>query len=191
MASLPVPEREALQFPEKMNVKLAQFLIVATLGLSATLCHAAPPTAASIETLLEVTKAKALIEQMPAMVEPSMRAAMQVEVGEQQLSDEKKQAMEKFQKQFIEIMRDELSWERLKPMYLQLYAETLTQEEIDGQIAFYRTPAGAAVINKMPLLMMKSQALMTARIGPLIQRMKAAVKEACDCAEQPAAQAKQ
>ena len=172
-------------------MKLAQFLVVATLGLSATLCHAAPPTTASIETLLEVTKAKALIDQMPAMVEPAMRAAIQAEVGDQHLSDEKVQAMEKFQKQFIEIMRDELSWEHLKPMYLQLYAETLTQEEIDGQIAFYRTPAGAAVINKMPLLMMKSQALMTARIGPLIQRMKAAVKDACDCAEQPATQAKQ
>jgi len=174
-----------------MNVKPTHLLVVATLALSATLCEAAPPTTASIETLLEVTKAKALVDQMPAMVEPSMRAAMQVEVGEQQLSDEKKQAMEKFQKQFIEIMRDELSWEHLKPMYLQIYAETLTQEEIDGQIAFYRTPAGAAVINKMPLIMMKSQALMTARIGPLIQRMKAAVKDACDCAEQPAAQAKQ
>ena len=40
-------------------------------------------------------------------------------------------------------------------MYVRLYKETFSEEEVKGMLAFYRTPSGQAVIHKMPLLMQK------------------------------------
>ena len=44
--------------------------------------------------------------------------------------------------------------------------------EIDGMIAFYKTPAGQAVIKKMPALMQQIMAEMPAMMGPLMQKMQ-------------------
>lgn len=56
----------------------------------------------------------------------------------------------------LAVLKDATSWEKMEPMYLRLYRESFTEEEIAGMLTFYRTPAGQAVINKMPLLVQKS-----------------------------------
>jgi hypothetical protein len=50
-------------------------------------------------------------------------------------------------------MDEELSWRNYEPLYLDIYARSLTQEEVDGMLAFYATLAGKAVIAKMPTIM--------------------------------------
>jgi hypothetical protein len=75
-------------------------------------------------------------------------------------------------------MRKEMSWATLRPMYVQIYRDTFTQKEVDGLIAFYKSPTGVAFVDKMPVVMQKSQALMQTRIGPLAESVRAAMQEA-------------
>ena len=56
----------------------------------------------------------------------------------------------------VSIANSRLAWETLEPMYLRIYAESFTEDEVSGMISFYRTPIGQAAIHKMPLLMQKS-----------------------------------
>jgi len=56
----------------------------------------------------------------------------------------------------------------MKPVYIKLYDETLTEEEVNGAVAFYKTPAGQALLNKMPLLMQKSMVVMQEMLGEMI-----------------------
>ena len=80
--------------------------------------------------------------------------------------------------QMAQVMRDEMSWDKLRPMTVQIYKEVFTQEEVDGMIAYYKTPAGAATVDKMPIVMQKSLQMMQARMVPMMQKMQAAMRQA-------------
>jgi len=74
----------------------------------------------------------------------------------------------------------------MRPLYIQIYQETFTQEEIDGLIAFYKSPAGVAFVDKMPVVMQRSMSIMQSRIAPMMEKMKAAMQQAADEAKAPA-----
>ena len=64
------------------------------------------------------------------------------------------------------VIREELSWARLKPDFAAIYAETFSQHEIDGLIAFYQGPIGSALVAKMPQLAPAFDAADAAAHGP-------------------------
>lgn len=57
-----------------------------------------------------------------------------------------------------------LSMEKMKPLYVSVYAETFSPEELQGLIDFYKSPTGQKFLEKQPQLqaaiMEKSQAMM-------------------------------
>jgi hypothetical protein len=57
-------------------------------------------------------------------------------------------------------------------MYVRVYQKTFTQQEIDGMLAFYKTPAGQAVISKMPAAMQNTMNEMQQLMGPVMQKMQ-------------------
>src|SRR5205823_10830451 len=99
------------------------------------------------------------------------------------LSDEQRRYLEAAPRQFVTIMREELSWESLKPMYIEIYRDSFTQEEIDGLIAFYQSPVGMAFVNKMPIVMQKSMTSMRTRMQPMMEKMQAATRQALEDAK--------
>jgi uncharacterized protein len=64
-----------------------------------------------------------------------------------------------------------LNWSTLKPHYVRIYQEAFEQEEIDGLIAFYSSPAGQAFIGKMPVVMQKSITLAQNQMQNLMPKM--------------------
>ncbi len=55
-----------------------------------------------------------------------------------------------------------------------MYAETFTSDEVDGIVAFYKSPAGRALLQKQPALATKGLALAQEKIRdamPDIQKM--------------------
>ena len=65
----------------------------------------------------------------------------------------------------------------MEDVYLQVYRETFTQEEITSIIAFYSSPAGKAMVEKVPVAMQKAGTLMQARIGPMTQKLQAMIEQ--------------
>ena len=43
-----------------------------------------------------------------------------------------------------------MTWDKLRPLYVRIYQESFTQEEIDGLIVFYESPAGIAFVERWP-----------------------------------------
>jgi uncharacterized protein len=147
---------------------------------------AEPPSQESIEHLLTLTRAEALVGSVLQQVDASMHRSLQQSLDGTPLSAEGEKVAATFERKVAVVVREELSWEKLKPAYLSIYADSFTQEEIDGLIAFYDSPAGRAYVDKMPVVMQKSMNLMQERMGPLMKRMQGAMKEAA--AEARAAQ---
>ena len=70
------------------------------------------------------------------------------------------------------MMKELLDWKKLEPMYVRIYQKTFTQPEVDGMIAFYKTPAGQAVMSKMPAAMQNTIDEMQSAMGPVMQKMQ-------------------
>ena len=85
--------------------------------------------------------------------------------------------MDAMEAKIAEIIATEMSWETMRPIQVRLYRETLTQEEVDGLIAFYQSPAGTAYIEKMPLIQQKSMQLLQERMLPMKAKLDAALEE--------------
>jgi hypothetical protein len=52
-----------------------------------------------------------------------------------------------------------LSWNKLKADYITLYADRYTEEQMKSIIAFFKTPAGKAFVEKQPELIAESKHL--------------------------------
>jgi hypothetical protein len=152
----------------------------------ASLAHGAPASLESIDRLLADTKVEKLLDTMSTNVDQVMRRSMEASTQGQQLSPEQRRVIDATAAKFVQVMREEMTWDKMRPLYVQIYQESFTQEEIDGLIAFYESPAGVAFVEKMPFVMQKSMSIMQSRLAPMMEKMKAAMKEAI--AEPKAAQ---
>jgi hypothetical protein len=130
----------------------------------------------------EQAKAKKLYELVELMNMDSMMDTMysQLEFMMQNMSAElgvqphEKPIFDTYYSQMTELMREDLSWSRMQPMIIDVYARNFSDQEIDDMIAFYKTETGQTVIEKLPVVMqesmMGSQTLMQG-LMPKIQKI--------------------
>jgi hypothetical protein len=170
--------------------KMKKILVAIFLSATPFLCYAAEPSQESIEKLLKVTQTQKMVEQMIPQIEGMMKSVADKEIDAQNLppeqSAEAKALSASITKKVIPILRDQLSWGNLKKIYIPIYRESFTQEEIDGLIAFYSSPAGNALVVKMPIVAQKSMAATQQLIVPMMQQMQKAVAEATAEMKKPA-----
>jgi len=173
---------------------MRKLLLASALGLSLALpAFAAPPSDASLDRLFTVTQTQkltaAMLDQVDAMLKPAFHQA----IANEDLSPAQREAAQSHADEFTRRMRpilaEELGWERLKALYSDIYREAFSQEEVDGLIAFYQSPIGRVVIEKMPIVMQRTMAETQRRMGPLTEKIRRAVQETLDelKARQPAA----
>lgn len=137
-----------------------------------------PPTEATVRELLVVTDVRNLLVTML----PQMEAVMQNTVREmtkgQEMTPDLRATIERAHTDAMNVMREEFSWSRLEPLYIRIYQKSFTQDEVDGIIAFYKTPVGQALIHKMPVVMQNAMAEMQNIMGPMMQRLQKSQQQA-------------
>ena len=147
-------------------------VLLATWALAGA-AFAAPPTAQSVDAMLTATRAEKVLDSMFTIFDQSMRQGMAASLQGQTLNAEQQRILETMPGQIAQAFREEMSWTKLRPVYIRIYQETFTQEEVNAITAFYKTPAGAASIDKMPVVMQKSMVESQALMGPMVERFKA------------------
>jgi hypothetical protein len=156
---------------------MQRLLTAAWLALSLAAAHAAPASEESVEALMAATKADSLIETLYGGIEQSVRAGLQQSAAGKALTPEQQRVIELAPARLMNVLKSELSWNRLKPLYVQIYKESFTQEEIDGLLAFYRSQAGQAFVAKMPQVMQRSMQASQDQMRTLAPRMQEAMKQ--------------
>jgi len=132
---------------------------------------AAPASEASIRELLSVTQAAKLLEGVRAQFDGLMGNMIRQAMNGRTPTPAQEQAIQRMKSRMVAVLQSELSWEKLEPMYLRLYRDSFTDEEVGGMLAFYRTPAGRAVIEKMPLLMQNTMVEVQGMIAGMAPQM--------------------
>lgn len=158
--------------------------LAASLAAAASLAQAAASTA-SVEKLLQVMKVEKQLDLMYTQTLPAMQAGMRQALSQQVGAAEAEKAAQTIGPKVNAVIREELSWAKLKPEFVQVYAETFSQPEIDSMIQFYSSPTGAGLVDKMPQVAQRSALMMQKRMSPVMQRVMQVVKD--ESAKQPQA----
>lgn len=61
-----------------------------------------------------------------------------------------KARLDDFDGKISQMLDAQLGWKALQPVLTDLYAKTFTEQQLDAIITFYKTPAGAALVEKIP-----------------------------------------
>jgi len=120
----------------------------------------------AVRQLMEVTHVRELTEQT---AETMLKGQLQ-----------QMPQLAPFSKVLEDFYREQMSWSVLEPEYTRAYLEVFTEPEVRELVAFYQTPLGQKMLAKMPLLMAKTNELVTRRVQAatpqLMQRMQAAMQ---------------
>jgi hypothetical protein len=161
-----------------MSFKQIPLILAASLLLASTGIHAQQPTPESVDKLLAATQSEKVLDALFANMDQMMRQSMVMAARKEKLTAEQQRLLDVLPGKFVKVMREEMSWDKLQPMYAQIYRENFTQEDIDGLIAFYESPTGKVFVQKMPGVVQKTAVMMQSRMAPIMQKMQAAVMEA-------------
>ena len=165
----------------------ATVLLLAALTLSLPV-NAAPASPESVEQLLKLMQVDKLMNATFDQMNGVMKTAMQQVTKGKPLSADEQAIVDKQQQKMIAIIKEEMSWDKLKDDYVRIYQGTFSQEEIDGLLAFYKSPAGQAYVSKQPELMKHSMLIMQQRMGPMMQRIQTMAEETARELQQAKAQ---
>ena len=123
---------------------------------------------ARIEEMLKLTNADALTNQVIQQVRNmALQNATRSGASDPQ----------GVQTRVLDLLKQEMSWEKMKPDYVKLYDELFTEEELDGIVAFYRSPAGQAMTKKMPQLVQRSMQMSQQKMTEIMPKIKQIIEE--------------
>lgn len=159
---------------------LALFISAQTQAQATSEPQPAPAAASSdsINELFELLNVRGMLEQIGAQTDSLIRSAINDSLNGRQLTPQQQSAVEEVEKSAAQAVRDELKWESLEPVMAEIYQRSLSEDEIQGMITFYRTPAGQAVIAKMPLIARNTMLAMQAMQKDLMAKLQRNLQEA-------------
>jgi hypothetical protein len=131
-----------------------------------------PPSEASIKQLLEVAQVRKLADSVMAQMDNLMQQAVVRAAQGRPIPEKVQKQIDQSRAEMTATMKELLDWKKLEPLYTRVYQKTFTQQEVDGMLAFYKTPAGQAVLNKMPSVMQNTMDEMQQLMGPVMQKIQ-------------------
>ena len=124
---------------------------------------------AKVEQLMQLSNAeqnsKAVFEQMKSAQIAQLRK--NVDVPTQDTS-----AAEEIQTRIMDLIASNMSFEKLKPAMIKAYMDVFTEDEIDGILGFYQSPAGRAMLQKSPQVMIRMMGATQQQSGDLAAEIK-------------------
>lgn len=129
---------------------------------------------AKCEEMLRVTNS----EQMMVQMFDSMRKMHTEQMAKMELPPEARASAVEIQERSLATVRKMLNWETLKPRFIDLYAATYTEPELDGILAFYKSAAGRAMLDKMPQLMQGSMRIGQEAVAAMTPELNKIIEEA-------------
>jgi uncharacterized protein len=141
---------------------MRRFVAVAVMALT-LVCSSARADEASkrakAEQLFTLLHMDRMMDQLLAAVKNQMQQMVQTMPGGDDATPEQKKQIADFQQRVLNLVNDKLGWKALEPDFINLYASTYTEDELDGILAFYKSPTGQKMIAKTPELTAKSTEL--------------------------------
>jgi uncharacterized protein len=126
-----------------------------------------------IERILAATNADATMTQVFNQIKTMTASAVPAgTTPEQQVKSQEAQ------NKILDLVKSRMNWDKMRPQYMKIYDETFSDQEISGIFAFYQSPAGHAMVEKMPTLISKAMAVVQSQMADLMPEIQRITKEA-------------
>lgn len=152
--------------------KLSHGLLLVLISFRWVLAAESPPSDASIRELMTITESRKLLDMAAAQMDGTMQSSMQQALQGHNITPDQQRIIDDMRVKLVALFQEEMTWETLEPDVVNMYKKTFTQGEIDGIIEFYKSPAGKAVIAKMPVVMQNNMQLVQSRMKVLLPKMQ-------------------
>ncbi len=142
--------------------------LVLALGLAAIApALAAPPSDADINRLLAASRAQTMLDSMLPQIEAMQRQQFQQVAQQRQLDAQQQEQMKRMEARTTQTIRQALSWQQLRPMYVDLYKKSFSKEDVLAMAEFYESSAGQSLLDKTPALMQNVMVAIQEKMQPL------------------------
>ena len=163
--------------------RLLQFCSAVLLSASASLAMAdAASHAADAERFLKLAHADKLTVPVYAQVQQMFAQRFA------QAPDGKQAVLESYQAKANAALDRSVGWDKLKPDMVKLYTSNFDEQELKQLIAFYESPLGQKVLQKMPTLTAQSAELTQSKLAgavPEVNKLLAEMSDELGVAKQP------
>ena len=147
-------------------------LLAAGLVLCTSAAAATPPSDADIERLLTASRAQSMLDAILPQMEAMQRQQFDQITAGKDLSSEQKAEIERLHARTSDILRRSLSWEEMRPLYIDVYKKTFSREDVRAMAKFYESPAGKSLLDKTPALMQNLMGAVQQKVLPLLEELK-------------------
>lgn len=160
---------------KKFSIR-ARLLVLAALALFSGLALAAQPTDADIDKLLQASRAQSMLAAIIPQMETMQRQQFNQMMAGKEMTPEQRAEADRLLARTNEIMRKALSWEEMRPLYLDVYKKTFTREDVRAITKFYESPAGRSLLDKTPALMTNLMGAIQLKMAPLMEQLQTEMK---------------
>ena len=133
--------------------------------------------AAKIHELLKLTKVERTLLQVQQQSLDQIKSNAFQQMFPVNLTPNQKAQVDSLADKVAAIMAKALNWSDLEPQYTKIYAEMFTEQQIDDLLAFYRSPTGQVIVEKTPLLIKESTAIVQQRMASVNPDLQALLKD--------------
>ena len=122
-----------------------------------------------LDELLTLMNADALVDSIYSQMDQMVMGLEQhlgVKPSEKALFDE-------HTNKTTQIIKQEMSWEKMKGPMIAIYMKHYTESEIADMVAFYKTQTGQSMIKKMPLVMNDTMIMSQSLMKDMMPKMQA------------------
>ncbi len=164
-------------------MRLGRVWIVGTLATLFAFAGALPAHADAstkrqkIEELFQLIQVQKTLQQAMSQQMAQVQTAVKTLVPGMKMTSDEQKDFDTFLQKIGAITQESMAWSKLEPQFVDLYASTYSEEEIDGMVAFYHTPTGEAMIAKQPEILSKSQVISQAQLAAVQPKIREAVMQ--------------
>lgn len=160
-------------------MRAALVALLALIAAQPVVAQNVPPTEDSVRHLLDLMQTRRTLDESMSTMDDYMQKAMGQarQTQGQTLNARQQQIVDQFRTDMVSAIRDELAWSNIEPGIVSVYVKTFSQKEINDMVAFYSSPSGQSIANKLPLVSRQMGADVRERMLPLIQKMQQAQRD--------------
>lgn len=134
--------------------------------------QATPPSDESLLKMMNALQLQTTLDQMVAQMDSGMKKGLKESLHGKELDPLQTAELSQLQLKMSATIKEDLSFAKVKDVYLQVYRETFTQDEVNGINAFLASPAGKAMLSKIDGATRKASSILQERMGPTLQKIK-------------------
>ena len=159
----------------KEAVMRIAIVFVVTVAISfPSLCYADSAThRKAVEELFSLMKTAELLSSLTVQTKQMVLQ----QIKQMDIPKGQEPILEKYMGRIVDVINEDMSWERAKDDYIALYTRHFSEDEIEDLIQFYKSPIGMKFIEKMPQIMKESLEIGQRRSQNMFPKLRKLVEE--------------